>query len=274
MYGTSTHKLNKERASKLALSLMLAGCLLSLNGQIAGAQQAYAQPAYAQPMQTSSSNFNISSEQESLLPPEVVPLDPATAARMQQAQAQSRTEQTAQGPALASDFGKYDGSLQAQTNNPATSAFGPNGAKSAQEYRKAALEALTGQSNVPVFQQNPLKAAPLQTAHLGNLPVMSTSAEDTELSQSPLINPNQNPTTLATVPMQQGQVQTLTGAPKTQPVRRDIKRAGFSHAFSAMTGFGSGLFMGSVLRNPSNLMGIGMMGAAMTGFGSRNGFRF
>lgn len=70
--------------------------------------------------------------------------------------------------------------------------------------------------------------------------------------------------------------QTLTGGVATKPVKRDIRRGGFTNAMSMISGLGTGLFLGSLVSRSyySSPLGLGMLGLGMTGFGTRNAFRF
>ena len=70
------------------------------------------------------------------------------------------------------------------------------------------------------------------------------------------------------------QTQTLTGQAQQQQVRHSTMRGGGSNAVSAMAGLGAGAILGSVLRRPNSLMGLGMTGLMLNGFGNRNAFRF
>ena len=126
----STHTENKAKENKkvlvctlMSLSLALASCL--------SMQRAYA-------------------EEDSLLPPEVVPLDPGAASSMQQAEAQARA---------------------AQMGMPATG----NGMQTAQQARQAAFDSLMNQGEMPPQ----LKGAPFtpsQATAGGSTPTLASNA--------------------------------------------------------------------------------------------------
>jgi len=219
-----------------------------------------------------SQTSSLGPEQESLLPPEVVPLDPTVAQRMTQAQAQSRAASMeampqAQGQAFPGmTGGQQMGQMQ-----------------TAQDFRKAAFNSLMGQQNVQPRQafaqgmpgQNGFMGnQPLDGSALGQSPLVSNNGADPQLSQSGWMQPGQNPAMVNNGISTNPQSQTLTGSVRQKQYRRDIKRGGFSNALSAIAGFGSGMMVGSMVRNPNSAFGLGMMGLGMTGFGTRNGFRF
>src|SRR5262249_41499213 len=108
----------------------------------------------------------------------------------------------------------------------------------------------------------------------GQSPLMSNNGGNPQLSQSGWMQPGQSPAMVNNGISTNPQSQMLTGSVRQKQYRRDIKRAGLSNAFSALAGFGSGMMLGSMVRNPNGGCGLGMMGLGMTGFGTRNGFRF
>jgi hypothetical protein len=248
----------------VALSLLLSTGLASNQSALAQGLEAGAAGSLSQ---TSS----LGPEQESLLPPEVVPLDPVVAQKMTQAQAQSRAV-------------GMDAMPQAQE---AAAAPGLAGAgdlshlQTAQDFRKAALNSLMGQGNISMRQPAgvglpgaPGSMAPGSQFGAGSAGqsawISSNGGPAPQTGQSGWMQPGQGPGTVSAHP----QSQTLTGSVKHKQYRRDIKRAGLSNAVSALAGFGSGMMVGSMVRNPSTAFGLGMFGLGMTGFGVRNGFRF
>ena len=113
---------NKKQAlTLLALSLLLIG------GRAAVAQEEGLQ---AGPMGTLSPSTIIGNDADTMLPPEVVPLDPMAANRMMQNQAQSRAAQMSMPETQASP-----GTLTADSQM--------NGMQTAQDARKAAYDQLT-----------------------------------------------------------------------------------------------------------------------------------
>jgi hypothetical protein len=235
-FGHSNQNIaNRKAVFALTLLLTCAGSV-----QLAVAQDSASAGSY------SAANA-LGPDLDSLLPPEVVPLDPASANSMSAAQAAKRQSTL--------------GAATEQSNAPGlmnSGMPGNQGMQTAQEARKAAFDSLYGQ---PTLQQQPAFRAG-------------------EVSQSQMIgqNPMNNPTL---APYQQApntmpaQSQTLTGGSKVKPIVRDIRRAGMSNAISAMAGFGAGALMSGAMIRPSNpMMGLGIFGMTMTGFGVRNAFRF
>lgn len=226
---------------------------------------------------------NFGSEQDSLLPPEVVPIDPTSAGRVAQSQALSfEPAQTVPGLAGGAETSGSNALAKMQ---------------SAKDYRKAALESLMNQKVAP-YQYSGSGSAfgnqpgvlpqmsgqipgqqvqgipPLDTNSMQQAP-LTVGQNGTQLGMSPLMQPGAAGKAPQTIALQQSQSQTLTGSvKKAKATRQDTRRGGFTHAASALTGFGSGFFMGSVLRSPGSLAGFGLYGLAATGLGMRNGLRF
>lgn len=185
-------------------------------------------------------------EQDSLLPPEVVPLDPNAANSLSVSQAQNRQSNFANGSDAA-----------------APGLVGNGGAQmSAQDMRKQAFEALYAQGQNQMPQEMPWRA--------GQQPAnMSMAAQPMQQNQPYPMADNQT---------QQGYVaqsQTLTGGPKNQPQQKNTRRAGLSNVVNYATAFGAGAIMsGFLVRPTSPLLGAGMYGMTMTGLGVRNNSRF
>lgn len=212
-----------------------------------------------------------------LLPPEVVPLDPTAASQLSATQAESRQMSGSEAAP----------GLVAGDNN--------SGMQSAQDFRKSAFESLYNQGQLPAQQQPVWRAGQVQ---YGNgapaMPVNGMSGMPAGMPGMPGTAMPQHPQTGFAPPgspqfgqypstpgMTNGalysahQTQTLSGAPKSKPVVRDVRKGGFSHALSAIAGFGAGAITHGALMNPqSAMMGLGMFGATMTGFGVRNASRF
>lgn len=214
-----------------------------------------------------------------LLPPEVVPLDPAAASQLSASQAESRQMS---GSDVAAP------GLVAGDNN--------NGMQSAQDFRKSAFESLYNQGQMPAQQQQQVWRAgqvsygngapampnsmPMNGMQAGmpGMPGMQTGMQQPGFAPPGSPQFGQYPSTPG---MTNGalysahQTQTLSGAPKSKPIVRDVRKGGFSHALSAMAGFGAGAITHGAMMNPqSAMMGLGMFGATMTGFGVRNASRF
>lgn len=234
-YFTANNK--GKRIALVALSVFLS---------CAGAFQA----AVAQ----NATNFGggLGAEQDSLLPPEVVPLDPATANSMAAQQANSRAMSS-------SESNNVPGLVN---NGP------PNGMMSAQDFRKAAFNSLYGQGQLP---QNPSQwqSGVAQNQYMGQNAPMGGPG------QNPMMNPTYAPYQQQTANAAPAQSQTLTGGTKNQPRVQDIRRGGFSNGLSAATAFGAGALTAGALFHPQNpMVGLGIFGLTMSGFGVRNAFRF
>ncbi len=252
-----------KKIAILAISLLLAAQTTIQSVQAQGMEAGSAGSL----SQTSS----LGPEQESLLPPEVVPLDPAVAQKMMQAQAQSRAA-------------SMDAMPQTQGFAPGMTGGNQMGQmQTAQDFRKAAFNSLMGQSNAqhpqPFAQgmqgQNGFMTnQPLDGSQLGQSPLVSNNGADPQLSQSGWSQPGQSAGMVNNGISTNPQSQTLAGGVKHKQYRRSIKRAGFSNAVSALAGFGSGMMVGGMVTNPNTAFGLGMMGLGMTGFGTRNAFRF
>lgn len=217
--NTPTTSLNNRRAILLtgALSVMLSGATA------AGAQATDA----------------IMGGEDSLLPPEVVPLEPEAANAMAQKQAALRAAQMTAGPTTA----------------PMVPGM-PAGMQTSQDATKAAYASLMGNNG-----QLPAQFANRAGQGLSMNPPGLASANGSQLGQSPLVQPGQS--------IPQGQSQTLSGGVKYKPVQHDTRRGGFSNALSAVAGIGSGILVGGLVRRPSTALGVGMFGVGLSGFGSR-----
>ena len=185
-------------------------------------------PAFAQ--------YSLTAEQDSLLPPEVVPLDPQVAQKLAQSQAQARDLNVAADPADA-------GSAM----------------NTSKQTRQNMMDSMMNQGN---FQNE--YANNMQSANQGG----------GETGTSDWIMPGQDGSSSMTAFGNVQQTQYLSAPTPHPTVRRDVRRTGLSHAVSALAGFGAGAVLGSTLRRPNTMMGLGMTGLMMTGFGTRNAFRF
>jgi hypothetical protein len=240
------NEMNFNRTSKtgIANGAIVIALTLLVSGQAVQAQDATA-GSY-------SASSVLGPDQDSLLPPEVVPLDPATASSLTQAQAEKRST-------APSNFGSF--ATEGNLSVPGLVDNGvPNNMQTAKDARAAAFNALYGQGSLP--QQPPGGVNPNFAGGqpgMGQPPMNgSGSAQYGSVAQS-------MPT----------QSQTLSGASKIKPKVRDIKRAGISNTISALAGFTGGAVAAAALMRPTNsAMGLGMFGLTMTGFGVRNAFRF
>jgi hypothetical protein len=218
--------------AKMALNLALVSCLF---GQ--------SLPAMAQ--------YALEAEQDSLLPPEVVPLDPAVAQKMAQDQAQARQ-----------NFGSNtNGQNAAMAGNPA----GNNGMSNGMNSNMGNMGDM---SNGNMQNQNNMAQGQFDNSNQGQgVAPGSTGTSD-------WIMPGQDSSSPMTAYGNVSQTQTLSAPPSNPIVRRSTRRGGMGTAVSALAGFGAGALVGTMIRRPNSMYGLGMTGLMMTGFGTRNAFRF
>ncbi|HEY9784539.1 MAG TPA: hypothetical protein V6D17_03985 [Candidatus Obscuribacterales bacterium] len=254
----------KEAVARLALSLTLA---VVASGQIISS----ASPAHAQ-MESLSQLHGLSADQESLLPPEVVPLDPQAAAKLAETQSTARQmsppfDQPA--PGLSGSESQSGGQMQ-----------------SVREFRQQAFNNLMGKEELwkqaNSNQQVP-GLAPLQPMSGATMGTITPQSGAPGLGQpAPMqgqqpqlgLSPWQTPQSLASANSLPAQTQTLSGGVKKSPVK-GIARTGFSHAVSGLVGFGAGAYSAFALRSrPMALYSLGIMGVGMGNYALRNGFRF
>lgn len=224
----------KSSKKAVAIALLLAAVV----GQAAFMPQAYAQ--------------GISPDQDSLLPPEVVPLD-------------------------AVGGSNFANSMPAQNNFSAPSnfqsaqsapAFNPAEMQTPQQWRQAAFDSMTNNANAqPIYapQTNP-QLMPMQ-GQMGQMPGQNNPSG---LGQSPWMNANGQPMMGAT------QSQTLSGQVAQQPNqnpngKKGSKLTGISHAVGMASLFGGGLLLGSLLsgRVAVNPMSAGLVGVGVTNYAVR-----
>lgn len=186
---------------------------------------------------------------DSLIPPEVVPYEGTNLGVKQ----------------LITESEQVPSSLNMNLN-PVTSGYPMNG--TAQEIRQAAFKSMMGNGNLATLinQANQMNAA---NQAMSQAP--STSGGAPQFNQPNWLNQGPDSyTSLGGVT----QSQTLSAGSKLPLVRRDIRRGGSANAVSGLGALGSGLFLGSTLRRPNSLFGLGVAGLSATGFGTRNGFRY
>jgi hypothetical protein len=190
---------------------------------------------------------------DDLLPPEVVPLDPTTASSVQAPRA---TAPNAGAGAVATDGQVVPGLV----NNGV-----PGNMQTAKDARAAAFNALYGQGQLQ--QQQPFAAGGVMQ---NQVPGMDPNANAMNGSGSGAYGSQ-----VAAQPPMTASTQRLSGPTKNQPKIRDTKRGGLSNGISAVSAFGTGaLLSGALMRNTNPMMGLGIFGLTMTGFGVRNAFRF
>lgn len=223
--------------AKLALNLALVS---SLFGQ--------SLPAMAQ--------YSLEAEQDSLLPPEVVPLDPSVAQKMAQDQAQARqnfgSNTNGQNAAMA-------GSPMANNGMSSGNMGDMNGQNNGQMNN--------GQNN---GQMNNMAQGQFDNSNQGG----GQGGVPGSTGTSDWIMPGQDQSSPMTAYGNVSQTQTLSAPPSNPIVRRTTRRGGMGTAVSALAGFGAGALVGTMIRRPNSMYGLGMTGLMMTGFGTRNAFRF
>jgi len=200
----------------------------------------------------SEQSSSMGSTQDSFLPPEVVP------------QADNGAGQLSMGATP----GQLTALPDANQMNMASMAAANMSAK---DMRKAAFESLMGNtqlSNQMAPQYDPAMAQGAQSAN--QMP--GTQAQYT-IGQPDWLSQGSNPSNNVSHYGNSSQTQTLTGGSKNPIVRRDTRKGGFTNNLSGGAALGSGLLF-TQLRRPGSLFGLGFTGLTMTGFGSRNGFRF
>jgi hypothetical protein len=241
--------------------------LLALSFALFSGNVAVAQGLEAGPMGTLSPSTIIGNDADTMLPPEVVPLDPSVAQRMQQVQAAAR----AAGAANQNPNPSIPGIVNPMEDKLA-------GMQSAKDARKAVLESLMGNGQVaPQHAQlmnQAIGAAPMSGptaggALIGTMQAPMGTPGVQQVGQSAWMQPGQ---TNGAIPSHT-QSQTLTGGVKNQPVRHDTKRGGLTHAVSGISALGGAMFLGGAAGYPSSPLGLGIFGLGATGFGTRNGFR-
>jgi len=234
----------------LILSLMLATAPTMAQGMEAGT------------MQSINPSASIGPDQDALLPPEVVPLDPGSASALSASQAQSRQAAMSAGSSVP---GLTD------SGNP-------------MDLRRQALGQLMGDQTVlPPDAMNKVWRAGLQPSlaqQQTTAPGMAPQAPGMDMMSSSSMAPNSlggpNFQMANNQQMQQGyiaQTQTLTGGSNNQPKQVNTRRGGLSNILNYAGAFGAGAMTSGFWSN-NPWMGAGMFATTMTGFGVRNNSRF
>lgn len=230
----------KQTAAVLAFSLLLLNSSAVLaQGMEAGQMGAFSPSSALGP------------DQESMLPPEVVPLDPSVAQKLSQSQQEARAMQ-----AQISTPGAVPGLVNGM----------PSGYQTAQDARQNLFKSLLGQGN----------ASPMNQYYNQNQSAMMMPGQAAQNGQPAFAPIGQGSSNGTVQQLAAAQTQTLTGGNPTPPPIQNTKFGGPTNATSAtasgvasvLTGRGLGGGLGV-----NNLGGLGMMGVMMTGFGARNGFR-
>jgi len=228
-----------NRIAKMALRMALLSCLFG---------QSVSLPAMAQ--------YSLQAETDSFLPPEVVPLDPAVAQKMSQAQAQARQES-------ANNSNSY-GQNSAMSGSPT----GSNDAGMNNFNNQNSMMNQNGMNQNGMNLGNMSQGQPNFQSNMGGQEVPGNTGT------SDWIMPGQDQNSPMTAYGNVSQTQTLTAPPANPPARRSTRYPGMGTAVGALATFGAGAMVGSMIRRPSSLYGLGAAGLMMTGFGARNAFRF
>ncbi len=235
-----------NRIAKMALNVALVSCLFG---------QTVSLPAMAQ--------YSLQAETDSFLPPEVVPLDPAVAQKMSQAQAQARQDSANNANSYGQNSamsGNPAGGNDAGMNNAGMNNF--NNQNNSQQARQDMMNNMMSQGGMNQGQPN------FSQSSMGGQEVPGNTGT------SDWIMPGQDQNAPMTAYGNVSQTQTLSAPPSNPIVRRTTRRAGMGTAMSALAGFGAGAMVGTMIRRPNSLYGLGAAGLMMTGFGTRNAFRF
>lgn len=190
-------------------------------------------------------------DQETLLPPPVVPVDLKATSKHADASTKELDLE------VNKSFSAQNSQPKANMNmHPATS-----GVTTARDRRSAIMNSLMQPGTIsPVTSQNDFQI-------LSN---GSQSANPALSSQLPLRQPDwlapQSQSVRANGYV--SQTQTLTASARSPIVRRDIRKGGVANNVAGAMTIGTGLFTGT-LNRPNSLMGLGITGLLMTGFGRR-----
>lgn len=245
MYAKDTTKNNQRAMANAALSLTLVLGMFAANMPVASAQ-------------------GMGPDQESLLPPEVVPLDPQVASKMTQSQAASRAVgsniDTQSAPGLVASGGS--------NNVPAGLPLSTG--QSAQDFRQAAFNSLMGQQVTPAAPPvNP--NLQMMQGQMGQAPGM-TQPLSGQTGQSAWVTPGLTSTGMSGNSSGGMQSQTLSGGVKNPEIGRPSKLSKLSHGVGLATMLGSGIFVGAAMsRNPASMYSTGLFGLGMANYAFRNG---
>lgn len=195
-------------------------------------------------------------DQDSLLPPEVVPLDSTAGASYQASQQQAAQMNPYSAPATPSNNSMSQAPAAAAASSAPAQAM-----QSSQEWRKAAFDSLMNNPSAqPTFgTQQPQMAA--------------QNGSQSGVGQSGWTGANGQPMQAP------AQSQTLSGQAQQQSYPKKNsgpgKLSSVAHMASMATMFGSGALTGALMTrsySPMGFYGPGLMGASMMNYGLRNGF--
>lgn len=229
---------------------------------------------------------NAAGDQESLLPPEVVPVDPNSAYSSSSMAGAGGFQSGGNVPGLVTNPQETVNSLAAET-------------QSAQDFRKSLMDSLAGKGNYPQFNnQNPYaspsvnqpvnqsanqvpnQGAPVQPEQPvqpqvqpndpSNGQPFANNAIAPTLGQSDWMNPNQD-NSMANAQPPQSQVMSGPVRNNQAPSRGGT---GFAHGLGIGTSLGSTVLTGAMMGGPMGAYSLGLSGLTLLNFGLRNGFRF
>jgi hypothetical protein len=225
-------------------------------------------------------------DQSSLLPPEVVPLQqsslPYSSVGKSQTSSNSMTAQSAKAvPGLVSNginAGQAPQSAQDMRNQVFNQLMGQgnypqlnnqNSVWTNQSGQTGQNTQPAGQSNAAPGQYNQVPAHSNQPLDNSNAPLVQANQT---VGQSNWITPDQNNAMANSMP---AQTQTLTGGVQNASAKTPSQSGyGFSHAISALSGFGMAAYALGMSRGSGGAYTGSLVGGSMLNYGLRNGFRF
>ncbi len=224
-------------------------------------------PAQAeQSLLLAQTNSEASPERNLMVPPEVIPLDSDAVGKSVGNQAKIREF------VMGATTGHLSGIDAPDAASASMDMNAQSGTQSAKHIRQAAINSLMGHKELAAQTAQFQPLAP-QGGGLG-LPLMDPNQQTFgQLSGQPdwLSGADQGQLTALG---NAAQSQTLTAGSRSPRVLHDIRRAGASNNVSGAAALGAGLLYGGSVRRPNSLLGLGITGLTLTGFGVRQGFRF
>jgi hypothetical protein len=189
-------------------------------------------------------------DQDSLLPPEVVPLDPSAISRTSAAPNNQ-----------ASNFGSAPG-LSNGSSQP------PEPTQSAQDFRKAYFDSL---NQAPIRQLTNNPNLQMMQGQMGQFPPSQQPNQPNSLNPSQFGSnaPGSAPGLVASDPGQTMQTQTLSGGVKDQTANnKPSKLAKAQHTLGLATSFGAAGMSG--MSSGAGMYSLGLMGVSLMNMGLRS----
>lgn len=178
-------------------------------------------------------------EQDSLLPPEVVPVDPAVSARMMRNQSHSQSQFD-----VTPETENVPGLVPTYQNGAASNPY--------KQMHKAMNDSMHGRAAMPAFPNNQAQLNQINANMPGQNPYLVPMGTNPVPNQAAQDLANQNMVAVNS-PVSDGpgfsQSQTLTGGSTNPMVRRDTRRGGASNAFSSIPG---------LMKIPTTFLGPGI----------------